>query len=210
MARPLVGRAAKRKATVTLLLCTPLLVARCQEPPKNIVPSKSGTHVSEIGTVTEVDPSLIHATANGQSLLLKVAPNAIVWKGRNYSDFSAIRVGDEIMVTGEFDSDGKIAVSKLWDNILHLAGTIVRANGSLVEIETVPAESHPIERFALGLDGSTGFVDSDRADLEAGRGIDVIGVKMSNRRVQASRITVYIGNRPARLGSQHPILPPTR
>jgi hypothetical protein len=206
----MVRQIAKRKAVFTLLFCAPLLIARCQEPPKNIVRSQSGTHVSKIGTVTRVDSRVLYAITDGQSLVLKLAPNATVWKGRDYHDFSAVHVGDEVMVAGEVDRDGNIAVSKLWDNIVHLAGTIVRANRSSVEIETAPTETHSEEKAVIEVDENTRFVDSDRADLEAGRGIDVIGVRMSKGRVQASKITVYIDNHPARPGSQLPVLPPTR
>jgi hypothetical protein len=210
MGRPMVRQTAKWKAAFTLLLCAPLLIARYQEPPKNIVRSHSGTHVSKIGTVTQVDSRIVHATTDGQSLVLTLAPNATVWKGRDYHDFSAIRVGDEVMVTGEVDKDGNIAVSKLWDSIVHLAGSIVRVNGPLIEIETAPTETHPAEKVAIEMDENTRFVDSDKADLEAGREIDVVAVRMSKGQVQASKITVYIGNRPARPGSHLPVLPPTR
>jgi hypothetical protein len=206
----MVRQTAKRKAAFILLFYAPLLIAPSQEPPKNIVRSQSGTHVSKIGTITRVDSRVVHAITDGQSLVLKLAPNATVWKGRDYHDFSAIRVGDEVMVTGEVDKDGNIAVSKLWDNIIHLAGSIVRVNGPSVEMETAATETHPEEKVVISVDENTRFVDSDRADLEAGRGMDVVAVRITKGQVQESKITVYIGNSPARPGSQLPVLPPTQ
>ncbi len=200
----------KHRTTFILLLCPPLLLACGQASIETITAERAGDHVTKIGTVTQVaSRSVIRTTADGQSLVLKLSPHVLVWKGRDYRDFSPIRVGDEIMVTGDIDKDGNIAVSKLWDSIVHLAGTIVRFSGSEIYIETLLTESHPKQTILISIDENTRFFDSDSVDLRAGRGIDVIGVQVSKKRVQASKVVIYIGDRPARLGPQVPILPPT-
>jgi len=192
---------------IFLLLGAPVPLAAEDQSNKNIFP-KGRSHVSIIATVEQTNPSHIVARAEGNPVSITLGSDAVVWKGREYHDFSPVDIGDEIMVSGRVKEGGDIVASKLWDNIVHLAGDITHVDTAALKIETVPSETHPKEEMTIDMDGDTQFSDSDRASLLVGREIDVIGFKTGKATAHASKITVYIGNRPAKLPSNSQILSP--
>lgn len=195
----------------TLLWIPYLLVGQGQQF-KNYLPPSARSGISKIATVDSVGPDVIYATSDGVPVTLRLGPNAVVWKGRDYHDFSPVHAGDQIAASGTKERNGTIIISRLWDNIIHLSGTIARIDNPLqFEIQVSPSSTDKALKkpTIVTYNKETQFSDSDRGDLQIARSVDVIGLKLNQGHVQASKIIVYIGKRPARMPADAHILPPT-
>jgi hypothetical protein len=58
------------------------------------------------------------------------------------------------------------------------------------------------------VDADTLFDASAKEDMKLGRDVQMVGLDLKNGTIRATRLTVYEGNRPVRMGNGK-VLPPT-
>ena len=64
-----------------------------------------------------------------------------------------------------------------------------------------PHSAYVKKRLKVSLDAGTIFDASAREDLRPGRGVQMVGLDLKNGTIQATRLTIYEGNRPVRMKS---------
>lgn len=126
-----------------------------------------------------------------------------IWRGKDYRDFSVLRVGDEVWVAYRIDGASRQVVINLYANIHKVDGRIthVGANGFQVD-ENYNADPHSAYRRGLReivYDSGTQWEQSLPEDLKEGRDVFIIGLKLPGGELQATRIVVYDGHKPVRM-----------
>ncbi|MES1260296.1 MAG: DUF5666 domain-containing protein [Acidobacteriota bacterium] len=104
-----------------------------------------------------------------------------------------------------------VTAAEVAANIDHITGRIteVRAGGFQVDqnFNADPQSGYRRRYREIVLKPATVFEGSAPEDLRVGRTVDVIGLKVDQTRVQATRIIVYEGRRPVRMQPGRVVLP---
>jgi hypothetical protein len=157
---------------------------------------------SQSGIVAGIDRDQVFVTNGSGGLTLKMKGTVRIWKGEDGVPVSAIRLGNDLVMRGERDSDGTFVPSEIWVNITALDGIVKRIEGSAFTVEVVRNDSVPQVRTVkvTSKTVSGGEAPFKREQLQVGRLVRVIGLALEDGTVQASRITVYVKGRP--IGSE--------
>jgi hypothetical protein len=134
-----------------------------------------------------------------------------IWRGKDYHDFSVLQLGDEVDIRYRNDAQGRAVVIDLWANIDKVEGRIMRVGRDGFQVDenhSAPQESG----YRRGLreiiyDSATRWEDSLADDLRVGRDVFVIGLKLPNGKLEATRVIVYEGQTPVRMKASHMIAP---
>lgn len=147
------------------------------------------------GEVTEVSRDrILLKTSYGGNVVLRLLPETAVWKGE-WNGSLPIEVGDQIKAWGEPRTGGTFDVEKMWVNIVNLRGTISnieRESGGLrlrhhdacqglflVKID---------QRTLVNRDGRAVTFGSSPIDLREGRHLQIVGLKLKDGSVLATRL----------------------
>jgi hypothetical protein len=131
-------------------------------------------------------------------------PHTEVWKGQTFHDLLQIRIGDGFSARCGTDENGKLGAEAVWLNIINFPGGITKLGGDGFEMLTNPnADPHSAyekKTLKVVVDANTEFDDGAKGGLKVGREIQMVGLDLKNGTVRATRLTVYEGNRPVRMG----------
>jgi len=157
-----------------------------------------------MGTVTAVDPHIIHASSGPQgtltSLTITLAAGARVWKKTTSQDFSAIRIGDEITVRGYRVAQGELSATDVYANITRITGVITKVNRDQFEVNVYNVSGKPRgELTTVIVDGQTVTsrnLSLSMSEVQRGRYVEIIGLKLPDGKVVATRVDVIVNGRP--------------
>jgi hypothetical protein len=163
-----------------------------------------------IGTVQSVTGNQIHVISGANLLTLHVNEHTEIWKGKALPDLSQLKMGDDISARCRRLS-GRLVAEAIWINIVNFFGVITKANGNTFEVFTNPnADPHSgytKEHKFIRFDADTIFESSEKEDLKVGREVQTVGLDLRNGIVKATRVTIYEGKRPVRMGRTKVIAP---
>lgn len=190
--------------TVPLSLSVTTALAQIQ-PPKGPPPK------SIVGTVEAISRNVIYVQSGLQLTALSVDDRTEVWKGKVFHDLSQLEVGDDLTARYRTDASGKLVADAIWLNIVNVFAVITKAGDNEFEVFTNPnadpQSAYKKEDKFVTVDADTTFEASRREDLIQGRNVQVVGLNLKNGTIQATRVTVYEGNRPVRMGTTPVTLP---
>ena len=142
--------------------------------------------------------------ADGTHILYFDASSAI-WRSKDYHDFSVLQVGDEVSIRYRNDAPSRAVVIKLWANAGKVEGRITSVGRDEFQVDenynAAPDSGYRRGLREVAYDSGTGWVDSLAKDLKVGRDVFVIGLKLRDGKLEATRVTVYEGQMPARMGT---------
>jgi len=172
---------------------TLVLLVMLQQPPL----------ISWIGRVTAVNASEIHASSGPQGTLthlrITLAPGGKVWKKTISQDFSAVRIGDEITVTGYRIALGELQATQVYANITRVNGRVTSIKGTRFEVEGFnEAGQSRGETITVSADTQTVTCREQPfsiAEVQNGTYVEVIGLRLANRQIAATRVDVYVNGR---------------
>jgi Domain of unknown function (DUF5666) len=171
-----------------------------QQPPTSKTPL---TTVS--GTVENVSGDLIYVNAGSWLVAVQADDHTQVWKGKTFHDLSPLNAGDEIAARCRRDASGKLVAEAIWINIVSLSGVITRVNIDSFEVFTNPdadpQSAYRKENKFIRFDPDTVFQSGERDDLKLGRAVQIIGLDLRNGVILATRVWIYEGKRPVRMGN---------
>jgi hypothetical protein len=158
--------------------------------------------ISWIGHITSIEPWTIHASSGPQetptNLRITLAPSGKVWRKTTRNDFSALRVGDEISVRGYRLALGELQATDIWANIDKVFGRITDVHDNQIRVLLSNPEPHG-EMNTVTVDGDT-VTECERplpmSDVQKGRFIEAIGLRMPDGSIAATRATVFVDKRP--------------
>jgi hypothetical protein len=181
-------------------------VASAQNPPVSGQPP-----ISIIGTVVSVSANVIYVRTGTQSVTLSSDAHTEVWKGKVFHDLSPVVVGDNVIARYRTEGSGKLVTQAMWLNIVNFFGVITKIADDGFEMFTNPnadpKSAYKKETKNVSVDADTVFEASAKDDLKSGRGVQVVGLDLRGGRILATRLTVYEGSRPVRMGNARVILP---
>ncbi len=123
--------------------------------------------------------------------------------GKIFHDLSTVEIGDDVSARCRRLS-GKLLADAIWINIVNFFGVITKVNGDAFDVFTNPnadpQSAYKKEMKSVRFDEDTTFQSSDKSDLKVGREVQTVGVDLRNGIVKATRVTIYEGKRPVRLG----------
>jgi len=205
IARLLVRRVPHRFVWAAITIIASLVLS-------NSVPAQHEEPLTAIvGTVQSVSGNLIHVKSGAQLLTLHVDDHTEIWKGKVLRDLSPLEIGDDIWSRCRKDASGKLVAEAIWINIVNFFGVITRVNGNTFEVLTNP-NADPLSAYKkeyklVRFDADTIFESSEKDDLKVGREVQTVGLHLRNGIVKATRVTIYEGKRPVRLGKAKVIGP---
>ena len=135
-----------------------------------------------------------------------------IWKGKTFHDLSPVQIGDDFSARCRADASGKLVAEVIWLNIVNFFGVITKVDGGGFEMLTNPnadpQSAYVKKKLNVTVDADTLFDASAKEDLKPGRDVQMVGLDLKNGTIRATRLTVYEGNRPVRMGNGK-VLPPT-
>jgi len=158
-----------------------------------------------IGRLTAVSSDRIEVQDSAGTHVLYSDAASNIWRGKDYHDFSVLRVGDEVDVRYRNDAQSRAVVVNLWANIDKVEGRITRVGRGGFQVDenySTPASSG----YRRGLreiiyDSGAQWEDSMPGDLKIGRDVFVIGLRLPSGKLEATRVIVYEGLAPVRMKS---------
>jgi hypothetical protein len=140
-------------------------------------------------------------------VLLVVDKESKIWRGRTTNVLSIVQPGDEVNIRYRQDSTGRLVILDLSANITHVWGRITKVALTEFEVEQ-NFNVEPGRYRSIVFDSGTQFESSRPEDLQAGRTVDIIGLKINDSRIEASRIIIYEGRSPVRIPAGARVVPP--
>lgn len=171
--------------------------------------------VPVVGIVKSISGKVISVDAGERIVAVFADERTEVWKGKIFHDLSLVQVGDDFAARCRADSSGGLVAELIELNVVNFFGIITKVDGggeSFDMLTNPNADAHSgyvKKTLKVTVDSDTLFSASAKEDLEAGWDVQMVGLDLKNGRVRATRLTVYEGNRPVRMGNGK-MLPPTR
>lgn len=163
-----------------------------------------------VGTVQSVTGNQIHVLSGEKLLTLHVDDHTEIWKGKALPDLSQLEMGDDISARCRKLFD-RLVAEAIWINIVNFFGVITKVKGDSFEVFTNPnadpESAYKKENKSVRFDAETSFESSAEEDLKVGREVQTVGLDLKNGIVKATRVTIYEGKRPVRLGKTKVIRP---
>ena len=97
-------------------------------------------------------------------------------------------------------------------NFTHIWGRITSVSGNTFGVDqnfnADPKSAYRRQQRQIIFDAKTRFESSAPQDLRTGRTVDIIALKLAGSEAQATRITVYEGNKPTRMPAGARVMAP--
>jgi hypothetical protein len=169
--------------------------------------------VPVIGTVQGIFGNVISVATGAGIEEVATNPQTEIWKGTMFHDLSPVQIGDDFKARCYSNASGKLMADVVWLNIVNFFGIVtkVESGGDSFEVFTNPnADPHSAyvqKTLTISVDADTIFEASAKDDLRLGRGVQMVGLDLKNGTIRATRLTVYEGKRPVRMGNGKVIAP---
>jgi hypothetical protein len=185
---------------IAVMLLSPffLLVAQTNSQPP-IIPV--------IGTVKTISGDHITVKSWDRIITVFTDEHTEIWKGKTTHDLSLILVGDDFAGRCRADRSGRLVAELIELNVVNFFGVItaVEDGGERFEMFTNPnadpQSAYEKKNLRVLVDADTVFDASAKEDLKVGRAVQMVGVDLRNGTTRATRVVVYEGNRPVRMGN---------
>ena len=167
-----------------------------------------------IGIVKSISGNVITVDAGERIVAVFADEHTEIWKGKIFHDLSLVQVGDDFAARCRADNSGRLVAELIELNVVTFFGIITKVDGGGERFEMFtnpnadPQSGYAKKSLTVTVDSDTLFSASAKEDLKAGRDVQMVGLGLRNGTVRATRVTVYEGNRPVRMGNGK-VLPPT-
>ena len=167
-----------------------------------------------IGIVKSISGNVMTVDAGERIVAVFADEHTEIWKGKIFHDLSLVQVGDDFAARCRADNSGRLVAELIELNVVTFFGIITKVDGGGEAFEMLtnpnadPQSGYVKKNLKVTVDSDTLFSASAKEDLKAGRDVQMVGLDLRNGMVKATRLTVYEGNRPVRMGNRK-VLPPT-
>jgi hypothetical protein len=167
-----------------------------------------------IGIVKSISGNVISVDAGERVIAVFTNERTEIWKGKIFHDLSLVHVGDDFAGRCRADASGRLVGDLIELNVVNFFGIITRVGGGgdsfdmFTNPKADPQSGYIKKNLKVTVDSDTLFSSSAKEDLNAGRDVQMVGLDLKNGTIRATRVTVYEGNRPVRMGNGK-VLPPT-
>jgi Domain of unknown function (DUF5666) len=166
---------------------------------------------SIVGTVERISDGVIYVKSGTQLVRISSDSRTEVWKGAIVRNLSPVVVSDDIIARCRIESSGKLVAEAIWLNIANFFGVITSVADGGFDVFTNPnadpLSAYKKETRKVFFDRNTIFESSAKEDLKVGREVQLVGLDLHNGKILATRVTVYQGMRPVRVGNARIVLP---
>lgn len=188
-------RSAQACVCLSLLLCGGAVAAAPQAQLEKIIFVEPPLRFITQCELREWNEHELTCLRDGWPARIAIAPNVTVWKGKDYPDTSTLRSGDRLDIKMGVDAQSREVATFIWANFVKLEGVVGLRDTlhwtrvqPLVNSETGQLADQPVW---VRIDAATVFVGGARSqDLRQGRAVIIIGERLDDRRIRASRIVM--------------------
>ena len=160
-----------------------------------------------MGTVKAISGNQITVESGTRIIQVTTDAHTEVWKGKRSHNLSLVQVGDDFAGRCRADASGRLVAELIELNVVNFFGVIteVDVGGGKFQMLTNPnadpQSAYEKKRLTVVVDADTLFDLSAKEDLKVGRGVQMVGVDLRNGTTKATRVAVYEGHRPVRMGN---------
>ncbi len=143
----------------------------------------------------ELRNRLLTCTLDGWPRSVAIGPKAPLWKGKDYPDLTSLRPGDLLDIKLGRDSGSREVATFVWANLVQVEGVLGRPGGrkwfSVQPLIPYSVGELSSQRVFAWVDRDTTIVGGvNKGELREGRTVIVIGERLDNRRIRATRIAL--------------------
>jgi len=163
--------------------------------------------VPVIGTVKAVSGNQITVESGTRIIHVTTDAHTEVWKGKRSHDLSLVQVGDDFAGSCRADASGRLVAELIELNVVNFFGVITKVDVGggkfqmLTNPNADPQSAYVKKNLTVMVDADTLFDLSAKEDLKVGRDVQMVGVDLRNGTAKATRMVVYEGHRPVRMGN---------
>jgi hypothetical protein len=121
--------------------------------------------------------------------VFRVNSDTKIWRGR-YVSLNQLHVGDDVMVWFVANGSGGAIATNIAANITRLDGTITIVRAHSIEIVGGGGAGEADGHVQVFMDDHTMFAQGTAKDLKVGRVVEVTGLDLGHKRVQASALNI--------------------
>jgi hypothetical protein len=118
--------------------------------------------------------------------------NSRIWRGY-FVDLHQLHLRDEIDLSYRVSASGAAIATEVWANIDRWAGTITKVLAGQIRIAVTDDDSGPISQATIFFDKYSVFNEGTPKDFQVGNFLEVVGLKLSQNRMEASRVLHMLG-----------------
>jgi hypothetical protein len=173
------------QTTIALLI----LVEACS------MAAQAGGHLDRVmsGRLVGLRDNSISVRNDRETRTFQVGKNTRIWRG-HLVDVHQLHLGDEIDLRYRMVTDiGDAIATAIWANIDRWAGTITKVLTDRVEIARVDEHGDSDGQATILLNRYTLFNEGTRKDIQVGRFLEVIGLKLDANCIEATRVLHILG-----------------
>jgi hypothetical protein len=170
-------------------------------------PSSDSPIIPVIGTVKAISGNQIGVDSGENSITVTTDDHTEVWKGKTSHDLSLVQIGDDFAGRCRADASGRLVAELIELNVVNFFGVLTKVDGNGTSFEMFtnpnadPQSGYEKKKLTVVVDADTIFDSSAQEDLKVGRDVQMVGVDLRNGTTRATRVVVYEGDRPVRMGN---------
>ena len=182
----------RRSLGIILLACG--VAVRANAPVERIIHVDPPLRLLTQCEFRELHNTELTCTLDGWQHSIALDPKTQLWKGRVYPSLTALRPGDLLDIKLGLDSNSREVAIFVWANLVQVEGVLGRASERWFPVQ--PLIPHTVgelsdRRIFAWVDNETAIVGgASQRELQEGRAVIVIGERLDNRRIRATRIAL--------------------
>jgi hypothetical protein len=156
--------------------------------------AQTGSHTvpAMSGELVAVQEGSISIRSDKGTKTFQIDRNSTIWRG-HFVDVHQLHLGDEIDLRYRVSASGTAIATAVWANIDRWAGTITKVLPDRIQIAITDDDSGPIGQATILFDRYTVFNEGTPKDFQIGNFLEVVGVKLGQSQMEASRVLHMLG-----------------
>jgi hypothetical protein len=142
------------------------------------------------GLVTTIHTDSVSIKNDDGTNVFQVTGETKIWRG-GYVRLSQLHLGDEVMVWCAINQSGEASATNIMANVTRLAGTITAVHPHNIVIVGNGGPGEASGHVTVFIDGNTTYAQGTPKDLTIGRDLEVSGLDLGHKRVQASALNIW-------------------
>lgn len=142
------------------------------------------------GLITAIHTDAVSIKNDGGITVFQVTGETKIWRGGDVR-LSQLHLGDEVMVSCTVNQSGGAIATNIMANFTRWAGTITAIHPHSVVIVGGGGPGEAPGRVTVFIDGHTTYAQGTPKDLTVGRDLEVSGLDLGHKRVQASALNIW-------------------
>ena len=166
------------------------LTACCIPSLSGQAPKTSTRPCATTGTLAAIHTNSVSVKNDAGTTVFQIDGNTKIWRGR-YIPVTQLHLGDDLMVWCTANPAGDATATDILANFTRWAGTIDSVHPHSIVIVGGGGPGEAPGHVEVFLDEHTTYAQGTSKDLKVGRDVEVSGLDLGRKRVQASALNIW-------------------